>query len=138
MTERIDIAKARELLEGTTKGEWRNDGPDVIGIEAKRTITYGVFAPRRQKDDTEANARWIAHAHNHYAALLDELEGARAEIAYLRTGKKQPGDLCPDKQIEANGYCLGMQRSRWDDEPADRCKKCQYIEPELGDQEGRT
>jgi hypothetical protein len=88
MTERIDIAKARELLEGTTKGEWRvvqkgNSVPShavattAYDGEPQINVCSGI-SPKT------GNALWIAHAHNTYAALLDELEGARAETATAR------------------------------------------------------
>lgn len=87
-TERIDIAREREMLEGTTQGEWRvvqkgNSVPShavattAYDGEPQINVCSGI-SPKT------GNARWIAHAHNHYAALLDELEGARAEIERLQ------------------------------------------------------
>jgi hypothetical protein len=78
MTERIDIAKARELLDGTTKGAWGTDGLYLVKYVDKDDIVYHSRFLAEFDLGNEANALWIAHAHNTYAALLDELEGARA------------------------------------------------------------
>jgi hypothetical protein len=83
-TERIDIAKARELLEGTTKGEWGTDGLYLVKYVDKDDIVYHSRFLAEFDLGNEANALWIAHCHNHYAALLDELEGARALTATAR------------------------------------------------------
>jgi hypothetical protein len=84
MTERIDIAKARELLDGTTKGAWGTDGLYLVKYVDKDDIVYHSRFLAEFDLGNEANALWIAHAHNTYAALLDELEGARAETATAR------------------------------------------------------
>jgi hypothetical protein len=76
MTERIDIAKAREMLEGTTKGEFYHDGFSEVW---SREYDEPVARCERPED-----AAFIANAHNTYAALLDELEVARAEIERLQ------------------------------------------------------
>jgi hypothetical protein len=80
MTERIDIAKAREMFDGTTQGEWRvkedREGNVWVSPVFSGEDAHGYHSGRYDSPSDE-DALWIAHAHNTYAALLDELEGVR-------------------------------------------------------------
>jgi len=81
----LDIGAIKARCEAATPGLWCNDGC-VIKIDGRKTViaeTYGLT-----RDIMDANAKFIAHAHEDIPALLDALKDAEAELErYEHTAK---------------------------------------------------
>jgi hypothetical protein len=93
MTERIDIAKARQMFEETTKGEWEvveSEGKTYVAVTGGRIEGYGFTEIAQISEEVDgdgsgdADAYFIAHAHNTFAALLADNARLQSELAEAR------------------------------------------------------
>ena len=79
MTNRIDTAALRRAHQATTQGVWRADiTPHFTNVHDGEYILMELAG--RSIDHDEANARFIALAHEQWPALLDEIERLRAQV----------------------------------------------------------
>ena len=125
MTAPLDLAALRALVEQATPLPWAHDRSGVFHVESLGPILdedrtrkgnavgigrVGDTYPRGDNHPTE-NMALIAAAVNALPALLDELEGLRADAARLDWLQSI---IEPDTRIEINHYAVNEHKVRGD------------------------
>lgn len=108
MSRDIDINNLRELHAATTQGEWSEKTRRTSSVENvycdEEIVACCCYGGR---NTSEANAKFVAAAHNIMPALLDELERLRSEKQQLREVLQELHDY--SDTLYGTHYAASMQ-----------------------------
>jgi hypothetical protein len=112
------IAQGRELFEATTPGEWwaqKHGSQSYVMYAAGGTHPEICVMTETgvTKNEYEADAAFIAWAHNNFSVLADAAERLEAELQVLRAEKKAAEDYWRNFRESMNQSASSSPAPEW-------------------------